>query len=354
MRKTLLALPILAAAIFLSGCGTSSSTTNSNSKPVNLMPTATVIRSDDGGGTWSPKIKIDDKKTIAGIDVLSMAINPIYSNIVYIGTEANGLFVTKDNGETWAQVAFANKVYGLVFDPQNTDIMYGTGIFNKRAKIYKRIQENQEWKEVYTEPAEGTTISSLAIDRANPQILYAGTSEGVIIKTTDGGLTWVNLKKAEGPVVSIAFDATNSSHIFFGIFQKGVLETKDGGTTIEDVTKKIDPIKNTTTLYTIIADPQLPGVIYVGTENGIFRRSADETWKELNIIESSKAFPVRVISINPKNSKEIMYSSAKAIYKSVDGGVTWATFQLDTTKEISMLRYDPTNSAKIYAGLRKF
>jgi len=43
--------------------------------------------------------------------------------------------------------------------------MYGSGIFNKRAKIYKRVQENQEWKEVYTEPAEGTTIASLAITK---------------------------------------------------------------------------------------------------------------------------------------------------------------------------------------------
>lgn len=359
MKKALLVLPILVAAIFLSGCGTSTTktTTTTTTKPTaapSLMTTATVIRSDDGGTTWNQKIKVDDKKTIAGIDVLSMAINPNNPSIVYIGTEANGLFVTKDNGETWKQVAFANKVYGLVFDPQNPDIMYGSGIFEKRAKIYKRIQEDQEWKEIYTEPAEGTTISNLAIDKTNPRILYAGTSEGVIIKTTDGGSTWVNLKKAEGPVVSIAFDAVNSAHIFFGVFQKSVLETKDGGTTIEDVTKKIDPIKNTTTIYAVIADPYLPGVIYAGTENGIFRRSADETWNALNIIESSKVFPMRAISINPKNSQEIIYSSAKAIYKSVDGGVTWSTFQLDTAKEISTLRYDPIDSAKIYAGLRKF
>jgi len=350
MRKILLVLPILAAVIFLSGCGTSSSTNSS----VNLMPAATVIRSDDGGTTWNPKIKVDDKKTIAGIDILSMVINPNYPNIIYIGTEANGLFVTKDSGETWQNIVFANKVYGLIFDPENPDIMYGSGVFNKRAKIYKRIQENQEWKEVYTEPAEGTTITALAIDKTNSQILYAGTSEGVIIKTTDGGLTWVNLRKAAGPVVNIVFDVANSAHIFFGVFQKGVIETKDGGINVEDITKKIDPIKNTTTIYTVIADPYLPGVIYVGTENGIFRREGNGMWNELNIIESSKSFPTRVILINPKNSKEIMYSSAKAIYKSVDGGVKWSTFQLDTAKEISVLRYDPMDSAKIYAGLRKF
>jgi photosystem II stability/assembly factor-like uncharacterized protein len=347
MKKILISLPIFVGAFVLSGCSLSSAT------PI-TMANATIIKSEDGSGTWNPKIKIDDKKTIAGIDVLSMAIKPDDPNTIYIGTDANGLFMTKDGAETWTQVPFANKVYGLVFDPNSPEVIYGSGIFNERAKIYKRLQEGQEWKEIYTEPANGTTISALAIDKANSQVLYAGTSEGVILKTTDGGQTWSSLKKAGGPVISIAFDATSDSHVFFGIFQVGVLETKNGGTTIDDISKNIDTSGNTTSIFTLVADPYSSGIIYVGTENGIFKRAADGTWSALNIIESSKAFPIRVIAINPGNSKEVMYSSAKAIYKSSDGGVTWATFQLGTTKEISILRYDVTNTAKIYAGLRSF
>ncbi len=318
------------------------------------MANATVIRSDDDGVTWNPKIKIDDKKNISGVDVLSMEINPNDSSIIYIGTVSNGLFMTKDKAETWTQVPFADKAYGLVFDPSNPDTMYASGVFNGRAKVFKRLAEGQEWKEVYTEPADGTIISTLVIDKTNSQILYAGTSAGVIIKTTDGGATWVNLRKADGPVIGIGFDNANPMHIFFGIFQVGVLETKDGGKTIDDITKKIDTNSNTSSVYTLVADPYLPGVVYVGTDKGIFRRSGGDTWNAMNIIESSKAFPVRVIAINPKNSKEILYSSAKAIYKSTDSGATWATFQLDTNKDISAVRFDQTDPTKIYAGLRSF
>jgi len=349
MKRILLALPILTAAFVLSGCGTGSST----QVPL-TMTGATVIKSEDGGATWNPKTRIDDKKTIGGVNVLSMAINPVDSNVVYIGTEENGLFATKNGGEKWESVAFANKVYGLVFDSQNPDTIYGSGIFNKRAKIYKRLQEGQEWKETYTEPSEGTTISALAFDNANSNIIYAGTSAGVIFKTTDGGNTWENLAKADGPIIGIAFDSANSNHIFFGIFQKGILETKDGGKTVENITEKLGNTLGFKGVYTIVSDPYLSGVVYIGTEKGIYRRTQDEKWNELNIIESSKAFPIRAIAINPGNSKEILYSSAKAIYKSTDSGATWATFQLDTAKEISVLRYDKTNPAKIYAGLRKF
>lgn len=343
-------MPVIVAVVFLSGCSLPGAFVSNK----NTMANATFIKSEDGGVTWNSKIKIDDKKTISSIDALSMAIHPFDSNIVYIGSASDGLFVTKNGGENWTQVAYPDKAYGLVFDSRNPDIMYGSGVLNGRAKIFKRLAEDQEWKEIYTEPAEGTIISTIAIDRFNPQVIYAGTNEGVIIKTTDAGLTWVNLKKAEGPIIGIGFDSASSAHVFFGVFKRGVLETKDSGAIIEDISEKIDTNGNTRSVYTLVADPYLGGVVYVGTETGIFRRSGGDSWHDMNLIASSEVFPVRSIAINPQNSKEIMYSSAKAIYKSTDNGVKWATFQLDTAKEISVIKFDQNNPAKIYAGLRGF
>ncbi|EKE18412.1 MAG: hypothetical protein ACD_9C00342G0001 [uncultured bacterium] len=353
MKKILAVLPVIVATFFLSGC----SLDTGLSSPKITMANATVIKTDDSGALWNPKIKIDDKKIISGVDVLSMIVHPVDPDIIYIGTMSDGLFVTKDGAESWTQVAYPDKAYGLVFDPRNPNIMYGSGILNGRAKIFKRIAEDQEWREIYTEPADGTTISALAIDRVNPQVIYAGTSEGIIIKTTDGGLTWVNLKtdpNLVGPITSIVFDASNDAHVFFAVFQVGVLETKNAGATVEDISEKIDPVGNTRSIYTLVADPSLGGVVYAGTETGIFRRSGGDSWTSMNLIASSKAFPVRAIAVNPRNSNEIMYSSAKAIYKSTDGGSKWATFQLDTNKEISVLKYDSTDPRNIYGGLRGF
>ncbi|NTW27169.1 MAG: hypothetical protein HGA36_02500 [Candidatus Moranbacteria bacterium] len=351
-KKILSILPVVAVTFFLSGCSLTSLVPSKNT-----MANATLIKTEDSGSTWNPKMKIDDKKTIAGVDVLSIAIHPTDPSIIYLGTMSSGLFVSKDAGDNWTAVAYPDKAYGLVFNPANPDIMYGSGVFNGRAKIFKRLAEGQEWKEIYTEPADGTTISALAISKFNPNVIYAGTNEGVIVKTVDGGQTWVNLKKDPGlvgPIVSIGFDAASDAHVFFAVFQIGVLETKNAGTTIENITEKIDTATHTTSIYNLVTDPYLGGVAYVGTDAGIFRRSGSDEWSPLNLIQSSKAFGIRVIAINPKNSKELMYSSAKAIYKSTDGGAKWATFQLDTAKEISVLKYDMINPVKIYAGLRSF
>lgn len=354
MKKIFSGMLIFGAMFVLSGCSFSDPL-GSLTATSNPTSNATVLKTMDGGTTWQVKNKIDDKKTIAGVNVLTMAIHPSDPNIIYLGTEANAVFMSKNGGESWSQVAFAEKVYNILFNPQDPNVMYATGIFNGRAKIFKRLKEGEEWKEVYTEPADGTTISSLAIDRKNPAVLYAGTSDGVIIKTTDAGATWVNLKKAIGPIVAIGFDVANSSVVYFGIFQNGVMQTKNAGAEIEDITRKIDATGRATTLYTLVTDPYLAGVAYVGTSSGIFRGSNNgEAWAALNIIESSKAFPIRSIAINPKKSSELIYSSAKAIYKSLDGGVKWSTTQLDTSREISTLKYDPVDSSKIYAGFRAF
>ncbi len=353
MKRILFAVPIIGAIFLLSGCSLSGAI----SKTKSTMANATLIKTQDGGNSWNPKMKIDEKKNIAGIDVLNIATHPTDPNILYLATASNGLFVTKDAGESWAHVAYADKAYGLVFDPRDPNVMYGSGIFNGRAKLYKRINENEEWREIYTEPADGTTISALAIDRSNPQVLYAGTSKGMIIKTTDGGQTWINLKIAtplNAPISNISFDSSDSAHVFFLAFQAGLLETRNAGASIEEITRQIDPVKNTSSVFTIAMDPYLGGVIYVGTGAGIFKRDGSGKWNSLNIIESSKAFPVRAIAINPRNSREIIYSAAKAIYKSTDGGATWSTFQLDTSKDVSVLRFDQANPNNIYAGMRSF
>lgn len=351
MKKLLIALPLLAGALFLSGCSFSSPVSTVKNNPAN----ATVLKSINAGNTFDPKVKISDTKSIESVNILSMAIDQADSNTIFIGTEASGVFVSKDGAETWTAVPFADKVYAIVINPQNSSIMYGTGVFKGRAKIFKRSNETEEWKEVYTEPADGTIISSLAIDKVNPQVLYAGTSEGVIIKTTNGGLTWANIKKADGTITGISFDAANDANVYFGIFQRGLLETTNAGTTVDDITARFASTGKSPEVYTVVTDPSQSGTVYVGTAAGILRGSASGTkWETLNVIGSSNPFPVRAIAINPKNSREIMYSTAKAIYKSTDGGVQWSTVQLDTTREISVIKYDPSNPANIYAGLRKF
>lgn len=359
IKKIFSIIFVVAASLFLSGCSLSDYAPKSN-KPAEKVPTnSSFLKSFDKGSTWEAKMRIDDKKDISGVDVLTMAVHPTDANIAYLGTNANGILMTVDGGENWKQVTFPQKVYGLVLDSQNPQIVYATAFNNKRGKIYKRVADDQEWKEIYTEPGEDTFVTALAIDKFNPKVLYAGTNQGVLIKTINGGDSWINLKKkADRPIVSITLDGRNSNLVYFGIFQQGIWRSRNGGEDIDDITQNITQSGNfnfNTSVYTAVADPWLGNTIYLGTEKGVLRSSnAGDKWEAVNVIESSKAFPIRAIAINPFNSKEILYASSKAIYKSVDSGVKWATFQLNTKRDVSVIRYNPVDANVAYIGMRAF
>lgn len=343
--KILASLTIL---IFLSGCslqGTSTSTAGAVS----------FLKTTDGGKTWTPKVKVNDTQNIAAVDVLSMAVDPMNPNIVYLGTVANGLLVTKDGAETWEKLNFPpTKIYGLAIDSQNSQNIYASGIYNNRAKIYLSTNAGTDWKEIYTEPGNGTIITALALGKTNNKLLYAGTDQGTIVQSFDGGETWKNLpSNQQAAVISFAFEKNDENIAYAGIYNQGILRIRNGENKIEDL-KNLVGILGSSQVVSVTTDPNNAGTIYAGMNDGIMRsRNYGDTWEKVNILSSATKFPVNAIAINPTNSNEIIYSAGGAIYKSTDGGNTWSTFQLSSGKGVRIIQYNPNDPSIIYAGLRK-
>ncbi|MFA5777549.1 MAG: YCF48-related protein [Parcubacteria group bacterium] len=359
MKKVVILIFCLSLTLVFSACSLSSSTSTSSTSTTKQV--GSFLKSFDGGKNWENKVKIDDKTNVGTYNVLSMEASSKDGGVVYIGTEKNGLFVTRNDAENWEKLVFPlAKIYGLAVDKNNDQTIYASGVLNSRAKIYKSINGGKDWVEIYTEPANGSIISSLEISNKNSSVLYSGTSEGMIFKTSDGGQTWKNIFKASAPVISIAFDAVNDDAIYFGVYNSGLLRTLDGGNNVEDINKinigKADnkSLFSKLNVYSIEIDPKNSGSFYVGTKSGLFRGSDfGSKFEEINILESSKEFPIRAIAINPQNSNEIIYSNSGVIYRSTDGGTTWLTFQLNTDKVAQVLRYNLFNANTIYIGLRK-
>jgi len=360
MRKIISLAFCFCLAFVFSACSFGGSGTTSSTSTSVQTQTGSFIKSFDGGKNWENKVKIDDTSNIGLTDILSMEIDPSDTNVVYIGTEKDGLFVTKDGGENWEKLVFPlTKIYGLAVDRNDGRTIYASGVLDKRAKIYKSTDQGKNWTQIYTEPVNDSVISSLKISEKDPKLLYSGTSDGMIFKSTNGGQSWRNLTKVSGPVVNIVFDAANDSAVYLGVLKGTIFRTLDGGGKIEDLGKldlnKISEGKFFNfNVYSIEADPKDSGVLYIGTDSGIFKGTDfGAKWKEINILESSKKFPVRAIAVSPQNLNEILYSNSGVIYRSVDGGKSWLTFQLTTEKTVDIIKYNPQNPNIIYAGLRK-
>jgi photosystem II stability/assembly factor-like uncharacterized protein len=351
MKKIILSGLLIAGITILSGCGSVANNTSSETSPISNQ---SILKSEDGGKTFSPKGKIDTNSSIGAANILSLAIDPLDGQKIYIGTESKGLYLSNNGGETWKKLDFPlTKIYSLSL--AEGDVVYAGGLYKDRGKIYRSENGGEKWEEVYSEAENGPTISSIKVSKSNPQKVYAGVQSGAIIKTEDGGATWSNIYKASAPIINISLDAQNSEVVYFGIYNQGVIRTMDGGKTTEEITKNIQSgMASGRNVYALEADPSQSGVIYIGTDKGIVRGlDYGNKFESVDVLESAKNQPVRGLAVNPYNPNEIIFSSAQAVYKSVDGGKQWAVYQLEGSSYVQVMKYDFANPINIFLGLRK-
>ena len=141
---------------------------------------------------------------------------------------------------------------------------------------------------------DGCTTLNMAESPVADGILWVGTNDGMIQVTTDGGKNWINVTKniqnlPEGGSVSCIepsyFDAATCyisyRFIYVGNTQSFIYKTTDYGKTWNKIIGDI-PQNQSSTVFQIKEDPSLKGMLYAGTDNGLYFSSNDgKTWTRL-------------------------------------------------------------------------
>lgn len=327
------------------------------------MPTFTfsknIWKSSDSGTSWEAKNKGEGKANAKDFDILSLVINPYDADNAYAGLRKGGILETADGGETWKFINnyISEKVYGLALDPIDGKTLYASGVWQGKGKIFKTEDGGETWKELYTSPSKGPIIISLTVDRKNPNIIYATTTEKEAIRSLDGGTSWQNIYLADAPITKISIDASNSSLIYFITDRGSVFRSKNGGADFEKINNKIEDKDfgfRQNNFNVLETDLNHASYVYLAGSGGIIiSQDGGENWEKIATLNNPENFPVRVLAINSKNSKEIIYGMAEATYKSVDGGINWATSQFDNKMRVNVLKYDPSGGGAIYLGFTR-
>ena len=141
----------------------------------------------------------------------------------------------------------------------------------------------QSWDNPWDVYAMSTynTITSLSQSPANENIIYAGTDDGIIQYTRDGGLNWsrVNVEKLPGVpkgsfVNDIKADHFNEDVAYavldnhkFGDFKPYVYKTIDGGKSWSKIT---NGIPDNHIVWRLVQDHVDKNLLFLGTEYGVF------------------------------------------------------------------------------------
>lgn len=315
-----------------------------------------VMKSLDTGRTYTSMAVVDDQHTLVRTNVLAMTVDPKNNDTVYIGTDNEGLYISNDAATSWRQVDVQlSNIRNIVVSPSNSQTLYVSGIYKDRGIIIRSDDGGQTWRRVYIEPQGGTDVLALATTPHNSAI-YIGTSGGTIARSMNGGESWENLYYAAHSVNELLVDGGDPNTIYVHISGADMLLTRDGGATFTDV-------KNMTrdreaqdmyhgTIYSMAVSPVVSGVIFVGTDDGVYR-SGDygQSWLPVDIIASSVGIPIHAIAVSPHNEHQIVYSAAKVLYTSVAGA--WAITDIASDRVVDVIVHDPVDPSIVYIGLRK-
>ncbi len=177
--------------------------------------------------------------------------------------------------------------------------------------VWKTENEGTSWNPIFDQEAS-TTIGDIALDPNDPNILWVGTGEANIFrssmagsgiyKTTDAGKTWefMGLENTH-TIARIIIDPNNSQTVYVAASghewtknkERGVYKTNDGGKSWE----KILYIDDLTGAIDLVIDPSDSQVLYASTWERI-----REKWNDPRV--------------------EKGYSKS-GIHKSTDGGKSW-------------------------------
>ncbi len=226
-------------------------------------------------------------------------------------------------------------------DPTNPDIVYSAGFYGSlsRSDLSTGDRKNILPKVAEGEPKlRGQWVAPFIISPHNPQIVYHGMQ--YLFRTLDKGETWerispdltYNSPKRSGDISYQTLFAISESPLKFGLIYAGtddgrVHVTKNGGLTWKEIVKGLP---NGKWVSRLVASAYDEATVFM-TQNG--KREDDfaaYVWKSTNygktwvdISNNIPCGPVNVIREDPKNKNVLYVGTDLGVYVSVNGGRTW-------------------------------
>ena len=326
----------------------------------------------------------------------SLAIDPTNENIVYAGTETNGIFKTTDGGLTWFRLRLGLKctqqktgysqIFDIAIDPANPLVLYASAINgpgpaspssfpSASGGVYKSTDGGLTW----TQKNAGLTntyVTYVLVDGTNPNRLYAGVgglknsfsgsqtafAEGGVWVSNNGGDSWGPLALPAGVNTNIFVDmvlrGTNQRTIYLSAQTHGAdapagfgfLRSTDGGQTWTIS----NPAGQTINGFDVFkADPN---IIY-GHDLSTGRRvhkSTDggNTWTQLQ-----PGF-FGVVRIHPANSQVSYFTGLRSVLKTTDGFLTQAEVyndpDLPSYSQMVDIKISQTNPNVVWAAAKGY
>ena len=307
---------------------------------------AGVFRSRDGG-PW--------EQVSTGLEspvILSLAVHPEDENVVYAGTRNGGIFKTTDAGDQWIGVndGLARTEDGLLegdyrdlaIDPNDPEIVYTAHGSLQQPSVgflFKTLDGGGQWA-----GSQGPAVFSVALSPDDSQVLYLGTSVGLIRSTTGG-------QGFDPPLLptTIVDVETDSGGAVYALSRlSAAAKSFDGGDTFFAASFGLPR----TEFLTMTVVPGDPAVLFLGARGPgiLLSLDAGESWAQSS--DGFNASDARALSVDPADSSIVLAAtSSGGMFRSTDGGASWRESRESLTAfDVTSLEFAPGDPSLVYAG----
>jgi len=230
---------------------------------------AGVFRTDDGGENWWRA----EGTPLNDLQAWSIAISPHDPELMYAGTCPGAIFRSHNGGRSWQRLAveilqicgpdsdLPTRVLSIVFHPTNPDIVFaGTEIDGVR-----RTMDGGETWETLNDGLTSLDVHGLAISSQNPDVIFAATNVDTF-RSDNGGAKWVPLelpKKLPWGYSRAIKITPHDGSLYVGVgsgppgHSGGLYRSADLGDTWEQADLSVDPNSTLWAIATNLSDPNL-------------------------------------------------------------------------------------------------
>ena len=247
-----------------------------------------VLKTLDGGQTWNNTGLQFNNLSQGSSEIF---IDPTDSNTVWVAT-LQGLYKTTDGGDNWLNIVPGN-IVDFRFQPGNSNTLFVVGYDNaNNSKFYKVTDGGNTVTEISTIPNNSNRII-LEVTPANPNMVYVlsaydngdGSWQGAnsfqgVYKSTDAGDTFIRTAENDDIFrssqswydMALTVSDTDPNIVFVGVLD--IWKSENGG----DDFFQINSWSSRTAAFThadIHFMRYFDGVLYAGTDGGIYRSYSD-------------------------------------------------------------------------------
>ena len=236
-----------------------------------------------------------------------MTLSPSSPQTVYVG--ANHVFRSRDRGETWR-----------IISPDLTKNRPETRNSSRSGGTVRDVTGAENYHTIYT----------LAESPVDPTVIWAGTDDGNVQVTRDGGGSWTNVEPEmpglpEGLVVSHVEPSHHDAAVAYvaieghrtGDTAPYIYRTDDYGQSWTRITDGIPSEHPGNSVYVVVEDPEDPDLLFAGTEFGAFV-SLDRGASWQPFMNGLPPVAVRDLVIHPREDDLVAGTHGRSVWVADD------------------------------------